>query len=755
MGCATMQEHVDADGRTFFDLIRTYLNCTDMACVQHAFDFARQMHGDAQRESGELFFTHPLTVAYYLAEYQLDAPALVAALLHDVAEDTRVTIGEIETQFGAEVAQLVDGLTKFEQVSEGAAARQLSKAEIESKTLHKLLGMMARDVRIGIIKLFDRRHNMRTLKAKNRQSQERKAKETLAVYTPLANRLGIWSLKSELEALCLNILHPVAYQRIEQQLRALRQKQSSMFESLRQEITDALEEIGVPVIDILHSPENIYTIYKGMIQTHGSGEHVFTQNGHIPPVFRVVVLLKNELDCYLAVGKTHQKWRPVAGRFDDYIAAPRENLYRALHTTVVYSNGQHVRVRFRTATMNIMSEIGILAKWAHLGGGIAPKELNERVKGLLKNISTNIDVDAQDHTVGLQGVMEDVFYEQQIVTFTPQGDSKELPKGATVLDFAYAVHTEVGNFAREGFVNQQAAPLNQPLRDGDMVEIRKGRSGPHRVWLDEDLGYLRTSYARAHVRRWFRRLSREQAWQAGRQLLEDELQMLGLMEFGHREAAAVLHYALADELYVALGLAEQLPTSVATRILTTVWQKGISRQAGTVVRAVDGQAFFIKNIVNVPLRLCGSCEPRPGMPIVGYKRSDGQVTIHRESCYTLSSDIPRSRLMQLRWGEGETSQVRPITIQINVYDRPNLLYEITHFLREEQTNISSIYAPETPRTGDATENEKQVFLGLEISSPRQLVRILHRIKALVNVYVVRCLPTSSAKILPPSSYRPE
>lgn len=750
-----MPEHIDANGHAFFDLIHTYLKPDEFTCVQRAFDFARQMHGNDKRESGELFFTHPLTVAYYLAEYQLDAPALVAALLHDVAEDTRVTIEEIKTQFGKEVAQLVDGLTKFEQLSGDAAATRLSKAEIESKTLHKLFGMMSHDVRIGIIKLFDRRHNMRTLRAKTRESQERKAKETLAVYVPLANRLGIWSLKSELEALCLNILYPVAYQRIDHQLRALRQKQEPLFHTIRNEITADLQAIGVQVVDILYSPENIYSIYKAMVQKYGTGEHIFTQNGHIPQVFRVVVLLKNELDCYQALGKVHQKWRPVAGKFDDYIAAPRENLYRALHTTIVYSNGQHVRVRFRTVAMNIMSEIGVLAKWARPLVLISPQEINKRVHALLSNINTTLNVDTQDHTVGLQGVMEDVFHDQQIIAFTPQGDSKELPKGATALDFAYAIHTEVGNYAREAYVNEQQAPLNQPLRDGDMVEIKKGKNGPQRVWLDEDLGFLRTSYARANARRWFRRLTRKQARQAGKQLLEDELYMLGLMDYSHWDAAALLGYDTADALYVALGLTELLPMPAAARILSTVWSKGTSRQAGTVVRSTTGETFTILDIVNVPLHMCGSCVPRPGMPIIGYKRSDGQVSVHRVGCYTLPRDISGSRLMQLRWGvEEESSQVRPISVEISVYDRPNLLFEMTRFLRDEKTNISSIYSPETPRTGDAKENEKHVFLGLEISSPRQLVRILHRIKALVNVFAVRCLNTS-AKILPPSTYRPE
>lgn len=756
MGLAMKQDFVEADGRVFFDLIRTYLKDEDYCCVQRAFEFARQMHGEDKRASGELFFTHPLTVAHYLAEYKLDAAALVAALLHDVAEDTRVTVGEIEAMFGKEVAHLVDGLTKFEQMSEDAAATKLSKTDIESKTLHKLLGMMAQDVRIGIIKLFDRRHNMQTMAAKSPESQKRKAQETLAVYTPLANRLGIWFLKSELEANCLNILHPLAYQRIDHQLRALHKKHHPFFTNIRQEISNHLSGSDLSVVDILYSPENIYTIYKSIVQKHGQADHVFTQNGRISPLFRVVILLREELDCYLALGRIHQKWRPVAGKLDDYIAAPRENLYRALHTTVIYANGQHIRIRFRTAAMNLMSEIGVLAKWAGPGIATAPDELNERVDALLKNIKTTINVDSQDHRVGLQGVMEDLLHDQQIVAFTPKGDAKELPQGATALDFAYAVHTEVGNYAREAYINEQLAPLNQPLRDGDRVEIKMGRSGPQRVWLDEDLGFMRTNYARATARRWFRRLNRKQALAAGKQLLLEELQMLGLPEYSHWDAAALLGHPSAEDLYVALGQAELLPMSVGTAILTTVWNRGPSRQAGTVVRSLDGDTFFVLDVVNLPLRLCGTCVPRPGIDIIGYRRSDRQVSVHKQGCRTLPADISPNRLMRLRWGEEEAGQVRSVSIQVNVHDRPNLLYEIARFLRDEQTNISSIYAPETPRTGDATENNKMVFIGLEISSPRQLVRILHRIKALVNVYEVHCLNTP-ARIPPPASsrYRPD
>ncbi len=519
-----MKDTIAPDGAAFFDLISTYLGPDESAIVREAFEVARDEHGGELRQSGEPFFTHPLTIAYYLAQYQMDAPTLVAALLHDVVEDTRVSVDEITERFGQEVGRLVDGLTKFEAVADDAAVETLSKEEVRDATLHKLFGVMTDDVRVGIIKIFDRLHNMRTIKATPPATQKRKADETLAVYAPLANRLGIWEVKNDLEALSLEVLDSNAYHIIRQKLEQLRHKHQTPFARVNHQIAEKLTAAGIEIADIKLCPENIYSIYQSSRGNGRQGSRL-----KVDPILRLVVVLKDIPSCYLALGELHQMWRPVPGTFDDYIASPRDNLYRALHTTVVRNNGERIKVRFRTVAMDVLSEIGVMARWVRLGMPLWSSEIADRVDALVANISETINLEPQDPRVGVQGVVQDVFRDQ-IIVYTPAGDVKELPQGATPLDFAYMIHSEVGDQCRVALVNDQQTPLNQPLQSGDRVYIVKRGDGPQRIWLDEDLGYLTTSRARAHVRRWFRRLSEEAAITEGRRLLENELWMLGMSD---------------------------------------------------------------------------------------------------------------------------------------------------------------------------------------------------------------------------------
>jgi len=366
-------QYVTADGDEFFELIHTYLDQQDILRVQEAFDLARREHGDQSRRSGELFFTHPLTVAYYMAEYKLDANALMAALLHDVAEDTVVSVDQIQEIFGAEVSQLVDGVTKLKEVSAGVArGRLLHPNEIQDASLHKMFNAMTADVRVVLIKLFDRLHNMRTLQALPFYKQELKAKETLAVYAPLANRLGIWCLKTQLEALSLEVLDNETYRFITQALELQNHQRRAYYTLISDQIIRHLQSRGVSVVNVLSNPESIYSVYQSLSTHPAPYENIKTP-------LRVVVLLEDIASCYLSLGHVHQLWRPVPGMFDDYIAVPRENLYRALHTTVIYSNGQPLKVRFRSRAMNEVSEIGVLARWVYAGTPMWTKGIEDRV----------------------------------------------------------------------------------------------------------------------------------------------------------------------------------------------------------------------------------------------------------------------------------------------------------------------------------------------------------------------------------------
>lgn len=740
-----MGNTISVDRKQFFSQIDSYLSGEDSCRVKEAYKLARRAHGNQRRKSGELFFTHPLTVAYYISEYQLEAEVIIAALLHDVAEDTRITLDEIKNQFGDEVALLVDGVTKLKDVTKDRnTGKTLSKKEIEDVALAKLLDVMTRDVRAVIIKIFDRLHNMRTISATSPERQKYKAKETLAVYAPLANRLGIWGVKSELEFLALEVLDNKAYNIIKQQRERLSQEQQETFQLISGQIFEVLLQTGIDVRNVFFAPENIYTIYTDLCE-NGASIH------DMDKTMRLVVLVNEMPACYLALGYLHQLWQPVPGKFDDYIAAPRENLYRSLHTTVVHTNGQHLKLRLRTVAMDMVDEIGILARWLYKGTPLWTANVTARIDTFLENITDNINLEPQNPTAGLKGVMEDVFG-RQIRVFTPRGQVKELVKGATPIDFAYAIHTGLGDQCSAAFVNDISYPLNKPLQDGDRVKIiKREQAQPQRAWLDEDLGYIATNYARAHARRWFRRLTPPEAMAEGKYLLQHELTMIGFPKYPHEKIAHMFHYADQMTFYYDLGRAEVLPTTVALCVLEEKWANGPAYNLGNTVTAKNGERFVVTHADGRSLRLCGTCHPRPPDSIVGFLRRDGGVTVHKQGCPTLHRRLKRS-LLKLGWGEAPR-EARLVNVQVKVYDRPGLLYNITNLMQDEHMNIPYIHTPPADQPG-----EVHIIMTLEVVEPRQLVRILHQIEELPNVFFVQAFPENIAKdnLLPPKSlYRPE
>lgn len=742
-----MDHQVTLDGAQFFDQTQTYLSVEDRRRIQSAFMLARQEHGEQRRKSGELFFIHPLTVAYYLSQYHLDAAALTAALLHDIAEDTRVALEEIEEEFGSEVAVLVDSVTKLKDVSLGIAQnRRLTRKEIEDASLTKLLSIMTKDVRAVIIKLFDRLHNMRTISATPYDRQVYKANETLAVYAPLANRLGIWTLKSELEALSLEVLNSKAYYTIKNRLETIHKEHQKVHDVISGQIFNCLLDANLDVRNVLLSPENIYTVYQDQIRSGAAYRDV-------DKTMRLVILMADWPSCYQALGHLHQLWKPVPGKFDDYIAVPRDNLYRSLHTTVIYSNGQHLKLRIRTPAMDKVSAVGVLARWLYADTPFWTRNVADRVETFLANISGSIELEPRDPTAAVKGVMEDVF-SKQIRVYTPRGDVLELPQGATPLDFAYGIHTGLGDQCHAAFVNEVLYPLNKPLQDGDRVHIvKKLRAQPQRSWLDEDLGYITTNYARSHARRWFRRLPAATAVAQGRRLLQDELDMVGHPQHSHQNIATTFNFKTTADLYYSLGRAELLPTVVATRILEDKWSQGPSRTLDHVVYTPEGEKLFITNTHNRKIRLCGTCQPELRDPIIGFIRADGRITVHNKGCHTLRTELLPGRTLKLGWSNVSTTrQVRLITIEVKVYDRPGLLFEITQLMQQQQINIAYIHTP--PRI----EGRMHIVLTLEVLSPRQLVRILHQVHALSNVSAVHCLHQGASPTFndaPASLYRPE
>ncbi len=731
----------------FFEQISSYLPLDDELQVQAAFELAKREHGDQRRKSGEPFFTHPLTVAYYLTEYRLDGPAIAAALLHDVAEDTKVSLAELEEQFGPKVAHLVEGVTKLKDVSIGIAqGRELTREQIQDLTMQKLFREMTVDVRVVIIKLFDRLHNMRTIGAMPPHKQRQKARETLAVFAPLANRLGIWKLKSELEALSLQVLEPAAFQYISQELDTLKKNQLKMYQMVNEQITDSLLAVNLDIRNVLLAPENVYTVYQDLSKNRNT-------KGDIDRTLRLVVLLDDWISCYTALGHLHQLWRAVPDQFDDYISVPRDNLYRSLHTTVVHNNGQHIKIRLRTVAMDKVSEIGVLARWLYAGTPLWDKGIAERIEALFQNIRNSLDLEDEDAGINVKTVVEDVFSDQ-IRVYTPQGDAVSLPRGATAIDFAYKIHTEIGNHCQAVHVNDTLYPLNKALPNGAQVRVVKSiRAEPQRAWLDEDLGYITTMYARSHARRWFRRLPRPSAIKQGKQILRDELKMLGLPNFPH-EAVSQMFEEIEDteELYHALGRAEILPTTLATSVLSKAWTQNPSRDLDGTVQGRDGKEYVISQTRQRKIRLCNTCVPRPSDPIMGYLRQNGEVTVHREDCHSLSAHRDELRRIQLGWGE-VPRRVHSLHLRVDVYDRSGLLFDVTQLLEREHINIANISTPTHTRKGEVC-----ILLELEMQTARQAVRIMHQIQALVNIYSVRTIPSDTrppADSNPSSFYQPE
>lgn len=727
-------EFLIADDERLFALTRDYLNTTDRLQVMKAFEFARREHGTQRRKSGELFFNHPLEVATYLAEYRLDADAISAALLHDIAEDTRISIGQISDEFGPEVAKLVDGVTKLKEVTRGVAqeSRRLSTEELQQATLQKLLKAMTADVRTVIIKLFDRLHNMRTIAALPVTKQKIKAEETLSVFAPLAYRLGMWIVKSELEGLSLKVLNSHSYETIHAELERLDRAHMPLFELVSAEIFDCLAANGLQVNEVRMAPESVYTVYRDLEEQRAGVREM-------DRLLRVTVLMKNTIDCYTALGHLHRLWRVVPKQFDDYISVSRENLYQSLHTTIVHSEGQQIKIRLRTVDMDRIAQIGVLAKWFYAGTPLWSEGLAERVSEFFAAISKSIDTTPQDASLAVRSALEDVLG-AQINVYTRDGEPREVARGSTALDFAYRIHTELGNQCHDALVNEQQFPLNKPLKDGDKVTIIKNpRAQPRRAWLDEDLGYITTTYARTSARKWFRKLSEPEAIHQGREILLRELEMLGLNHLSHEEIAALFGYDGETDLYYNIGRAELLPTVLSTRIMAERWSDGRCLPMGNVVAAADGTTFIITNAGRHRLHLCATCNPRPRDAIVGFLRQDNILTVHREGCRTLSAARGRpevdSRLLKLGWGETDQREVRIVPLYVDVYDRPGLLHEMTLLMEEKDINIRNICT-----FREREDGELGIDMELEVVGPRQLVRILHQIEALVNVKSVRCLP---------------
>ncbi|MDP9383693.1 MAG: bifunctional (p)ppGpp synthetase/guanosine-3',5'-bis(diphosphate) 3'-pyrophosphohydrolase [Actinomycetota bacterium] len=666
----------------------------DRGRVVDAFVFACEHHADQHRKSGEDFITHPVGVAKICAGMRLDTETLCAALLHDTVEDTSASLEEVEAQFGEEVAGLVDGVTKLTGIT------FQSRDEAQAENYRKMMVAMATDVRVILIKLADRLHNMRTLGAMPKQKQIDKARETLEIYAPLAHRLGIHAIKWELEDLAFATLHPRKYQEIKGLVSQQREERERYVEKAGGYLSKELEALGIRA-EISGRAKHFYSIYSKMTKKGREFNEIYDLTA-----MRVIV--DSVKDCYGAVGVIHSLWKPLPGRFKDMVAMPKFNMYQALHTTVIGPEGRPLEIQIRTRDMHETAEFGVAAHWAYKeGGGKAKSDSSEaKLKWLKSLLDWQQEVsDPAEFTDHLRNEL----IEDEVFVFTPKGEVKNLAVGATPLDFAYEVHTDVGHRCVGAKVNGKIVPLHYELKSGDIVEVltSKRDRGPSRDWL----AVVRTTRARNKIKAWFKAESREDSEHTGRELLQEHLKKRGLPAqkiTGSPLLADVIRemgFRKAEDFYIALGGAKISPKVVVNKVMqrlkqgegveddsmTTAAEDLISDRRRAPRRRPDSNSsaygIRVEGIDDVPLRLAKCCRPVSGDPILGYVSLGRGITIHREDCpnaVALRKDA--ERFVAVEW-EGDNETSFKVELQVDAWDRHRLLEDLSRTFAEAGINI--------------------------------------------------------------------
>ena len=697
----------------------------EVALIRRACECAEAAHRGQTRVSGEPYFQHALAVAQILAGLRMDPETVVAAILHDVVEDTAMGLAEIRQEFGPGIARLVDGVTKMGQIQGFHGGERKDKRELgRAESLRKMLLAMAEDVRVVLIKLADRLHNMRTLGSLPEVKRKRIARETMDIFAPLANRLGIWQVKWELEDLAFRHLEPEAYKQIAGMLAERRIDRERYIEGVVAQIEEELQKAGVKA-EVSGRPKHIYGIWKKM-RRKGKGFHEIYD-------VRAVRIVTDEIhDCYAALGIVHTLWQYIPGEFDDYIATPKENNYRSIHTAVIGPEGKTVEIQIRTHEMHRLSEYGVAAHWRYKEGAKADAGFDEKITWLRQLLEWKDEVAEASEFVDQ---FKSEVFSDRVYVFTPMGNVIDLPYGATPLDFAYRIHTEVGHRCRGAKVNGRIVPLTYKLKTGEQVEVltvKKG--GPSRDWLNPHLGYLVSSKARSKVQQWFRQQDHDNNVVSGRNTLERELKRLGVSDIGHDRLAARLGFNQAEDFYAAIGRGDLKNSQVLNAVQALTAPREPVSLPGTVTPARRQAApalgaFSIQGVGNLLTQMAGCCKPVPGDPIVGYITRGRGVTVHRRDCANalrLSMESPE-RLVEVSWGS-EAGATFPVDVLITAYDRHGLLQDITKVLVDEKINVRAVHT-----STDDARHTARLRMTLDIPDLTRLSRVLARIEQLANV----------------------
>jgi GTP diphosphokinase / guanosine-3',5'-bis(diphosphate) 3'-diphosphatase len=714
------------------DKTKAYLNDENVELVIKAYEFAKHAHREQYRKSGEPYIIHPIQVAGILADLEMDPATVAAGFLHDVVEDTNVSLKDLETIFNDEVAMLVDGVTKLGKI------KYKSHEEQQAENHRKMFVAMAQDIRVILIKLADRLHNMRTLKHLPNEKQRRISNETLEIFAPLAHRLGISKIKWELEDTALRYLNPQQYYRIVNLMKKKRAEREEYLDNVIDEVRGRLKEVSIKS-DLSGRPKHIYSIYRKMVLQN-------KQFSEIYDLLAVRVVVNSIKDCYAVLGIIHTCWKPMPGRFKDYIAMPKPNMYQSLHTTVIGPKGDPLEVQIRTFEMHRIAEFGIAAHWAYKEG----KTLDDSSSFEQKLTWFREILEFQNDTQNAEEFMESLkidLFSDMVFVFTPKGDVIELPSGSVPIDFAYRIHSEIGNKTIGAKVNGKMVTLDYKLKTGDIVEILNSKHsyGPSQDWLK----LAQTSQAKNKIRAFFKKQRRDENVEKGKELIEKEIRS---MEFDLKEiftpenlkkVAEKFNFSNEEDMYAAVGYNGVTALQVANR-LTEKWRKKRDQeQSATITSKISDLKAFpshkkresgvrVSGVDNLLIRLSKCCNPIPGDEIVGFITKGRGVSVHRADCPNIDSNEAQTRLIPVEW-ESSLNDCKDynVDIEINGYDRSGLLNEVLQAVNESKTDISAV-------TGKSDRNKMAtISMSIAIHNVSHLHKVVERIKQIPDIYSVR------------------
>ena len=704
--------------KKLIELASSYLPEDKIALVKEAYEFAARAHRGQVRKNGEPYLEHPLSAAMILTELHLDAETLAAALLHDVPEDCGISLEEIGAKFDLPVVKLVDGVTKLNKLANRARTGE-AKSKVQAENLRKMLLATAEDLRVVLIKLADRLHNMRTLGALPAEKRRAIAQETLEIYAPLAHRLGMREVKWQLEDLAFRYLKPRVYHQIARLLAGRRAEREGFVNEASGILSQELDKAGIEA-KVYGRPKHIYSIYQKMSKYDAQGKNF----GDIHDLFALRLLVDSVSDCYKALGVIHTLWRPIPEEFDDFIANPKDNGYKALHTTVMCQGTTPLEIQIRTYDMHRINEYGVAAHWLYKEGK-AGEKLRDEIAWLQQLGDWREELDSEEF---LESVKTDVLVDRVFV-YTPKGEIKELPRGATPLDFAFRIHTDLGHRCIGAKVNGRLQPLNYALRNGDVVEIMASKvdKGPSLDWLNPELGYIKTSHARSKVRQWFAKQERSQSIETGKQIWDKEVKKLGVDLPGVDKVARLLNYDSADDLFAALGSGSINASQIMPRLSGALEP---TEEGPEVLppRKISAVSINVLGVGDLLTRLANCCHPLPGDKIIGYITQGRGITVHRRDCPNIVHEEEKERLVKVEWGA--VAQVYPVTIQVDAWDRVGLVRDISAIIAEEGVNLTEV------NMDNHRDDSVTLHFTLEVKNAAQLSKIMSRIHSVWNVVSV-------------------